>query len=289
MTKHPLLKIRHIARSLTKIEQLLQTVEILNQKLAGGTDAGRYMQFVPHMLPHGYGADIPGVNRRAIENRNHILRSYITGGTGIEIGALHNPAPVTDIARVLYVDYLPVAELLTRYPGFTGASLVEPDIIDDGETLHKVHYTDLDFVIASHFIEHCQNPIMTLQTMLSKLRPGGIVFLVVPDKRYTFDVRREITPFEHLLRDYEEGPQWSHRAHYEELARATCHMNNWTPEEQFEYDYNNVPDIHFHVWDADAFYQFIVATKQRLHLPIVIILHARNGVENICILQKQVP
>jgi hypothetical protein len=50
---------------------------------------------------------------------------------------------------------------------------------------------------------------------------------------------------------------------------------------------SNVQDIHFHVWDSDAFYEFIVACKRHYQLPLEIILHARNGFENICILQKQ--
>jgi hypothetical protein len=40
----------------------------------------------------------------------------------------------------------------------------------------------------------------------------------VPDKRFTFDKQRPETDFAHVLRDYREGPQWSHDDHVREFA-----------------------------------------------------------------------
>lgn len=240
----------------------------------------------PHVLPHEYGGQIDSVYVQMIQNRNSLIREVIVSGTGLEIGALHNPTPLNEEVRVLYVDYLPLDGLQDRYREIPGTIIKMPDIVDDGETLTKVDRTDLDFIIANHFIEHCQNPILAIRNMLSKLRPGGFLVLAVPDKRFTFDAGREITDFEHLSRDYEQGPEWSHRGHYEDFARATHQLNGRTVEEQFEHYYNSVADIHFHVWDHGAFFDFVHMLNQRYSFPIECMVYVRNGFENLCIAQK---
>ena len=41
----------------------------------------------------------------------------------------------------------------------------------------------------------------------------------MPDKRYTFDFRRPLTPLEHMVADHEQGPERSRAEHYEEWCR----------------------------------------------------------------------
>ena len=98
-----------------------------------------------------------------------------------------------------------VAELRPQYHELATAPLVEVEIIDDGERLDKIADASQDFVIANHFLEHCQNPIMALRNMLRVLRVGGILFRAVPDKRYTVDVERPVTTLDHVWRDYAQG------------------------------------------------------------------------------------
>ena len=128
----------------------------------------------------------PSFDRRSVAD--HYLK-----GKGIEIGALHNPLNVPDTIRVQYVDRMSVADLKKHYPELSDLPLVEVDILDDGEELTRIPSASQDFVIANHFIEHCQNPIKTIQSMLRVLKPTGILYLGIPDKRYTFDVHRPLT------------------------------------------------------------------------------------------------
>jgi len=44
-----------------------------------------------------------------------------------------------------------------------------------------------DYCLASHVIEHIPNPIAFFQSIAHLLKPGGVLSLAVPDKRYTFD------------------------------------------------------------------------------------------------------
>src|SRR6059036_2532729 len=88
--------------------------------------------------------------------RKTIASTYLRGD-GLEIGALHNPLKVPPAARVKYVDRMCVADLRREYPELSGKHLVDVDILDDGETLASIGDGTQDFVIANHFIEHCEN------------------------------------------------------------------------------------------------------------------------------------
>jgi SAM-dependent methyltransferase len=144
-------------------------------------------------------AVLPG---RVVSRRRRIAKRYLSG-EGIEIGALHNPLPVPRSARVRYVDRLPVSELRAQYPELEQEPLVQVDILDDGERLAMIADSSIDFVIANHFLEHTQDPVGTLLNAFRVLRPEGILYLAVPDKRHTFDRDRAVTPLGHVLRDFE--------------------------------------------------------------------------------------
>jgi SAM-dependent methyltransferase len=95
-------------------------------------------------------------------------------GDGIEIGALHEPLGVSNRARVRYVDRTSVAELRIHYPELSNLPLVPIDILDDGETLSSIGDDCVDFVIANHMLEHCEDPLGALSTFLRVVRPGGV-------------------------------------------------------------------------------------------------------------------
>jgi SAM-dependent methyltransferase len=187
-------------------------------------------------------------------------------GEGIEIGALHNPLPVPRSARIRYVDRLTVSELRAHYPELKQEPLVQVDIVDDGEQLSTIADSTLDFVVANHFLEHTQDPVRTLMNAFRVLRPGGILYLAVPDKRYTFDRDRPVTPLDHLLRDFNEGPQVSRRDHFEEWARLVERV----PEEEaarraeqlMDQDYS----IHYHVWTEQEVLELLTEIRERFDL-----------------------
>jgi SAM-dependent methyltransferase len=206
-------------------------------------------------------------------------------GDGIEIGALHQPLVVPDTARVKYVDRMKVAELRQQYPELVNTSLVEADIVDDAETLATISDATQDFVIANHFIEHCQDPLLTFQNLLRVLKTGGILFMAVPDKRFTFDVDRPCTTLDHVLRDFSEGPQWSKRQHYEEWTRL---VNKQTDPSQANAETEHLIDmkysIHFHVWSAPELLELVQAVRRIAQFELELFL--RNGIESIVVLRK---
>ena len=156
---------------------------------------------------------------RNLYRERSVLAALFIHGTGIEIGALHHPLDMPASVEVQYVDRLSTPDLVSHYPELDGESIVQVDIVDDGKTLESIADASQGFVIANHLLEHCPDPIGALGNWLRVLRIGGIVFLSVPDKRYTFDRNRPVTKLEHIIRDWREGPQWSRKQHYEEWAR----------------------------------------------------------------------
>ena len=119
----------------------------------------------------------------------------LLSGEGLELGALNRPLPVHSGMKVQYVDQFPKDKLREMYPELENTEVVEPDILDDAETLATVENGKYDFVIAAHVIEHMKNPIQAIENWLRVVKKGGKVYLVIPDKRASFDKMRVRTSF----------------------------------------------------------------------------------------------
>ena len=191
-----------------------------------------------------------------------------------------------------------VADLRAEYPELADWDVTEPDIIDDGEKLEKVAPESQDFIVANHFLEHTENPIGTIQTHLGKLKPGGVLFYAVPDKRFTFDFRRPVTPLAHMVADYEQGPEISRREHYEEWtrlvigedrllggARTQAASEEWATAKARELE-ETAYSIHMHVWTQAEFLDLMLEVRRRTEAGFDIEAAARQGIEFMVILRK---
>jgi hypothetical protein len=126
---------------------------------------------------------------------------------GLEVGALHNPAPVPHCARggMLYVDQATPAELAKLYPELTGSTFTKAHLIDDGNVLKLVPTASRGFLIASNVIEHMPNTLLAVEAWLRVLRVGGIALIRCPWKCATFDRSRPVTSWSHFVDDYRRG------------------------------------------------------------------------------------
>jgi SAM-dependent methyltransferase len=221
----------------------------------------------------------------AADRRVWLAREFLRG-SGLEIGALHNPLWLPPGVTVRYVDRLPVAELRRHYPELGHLPLVDVHVVDDGETLATVGPASQDFIIANHFLEHTQDPIGTIRRHLDVLRPGGILYLAVPDKRWTFDVRRPVTPLAHLYRDHEDGPAASYLGHVREWAALVDGLGGEALEERVRRLVEMNYSIHFHVWTERELLELLVNLRERLRLPFDVRAMLRNGIENIYVLER---
>jgi SAM-dependent methyltransferase len=209
------------------------------------------------------------------------LAAHYLKGEGIEIGGLHLPLKLPAGARAKFVDRLPVEDLRKHYPELARERLVPVDIIDDGEKLSTIGTSSQDFVIANHFIEHCENPIDTLGNLMRVLKPGGMLFMAIPDKRYTFDIDRPITPFDHIVRDYRESPAWSREGHYDEWVRVVEKVEGDGPTAERKKTLMDMAySIHFHVWTQKELVEMVLRLQEDFKFPweTEIILKGRGEV-----------
>lgn len=74
------------------------------------------------------------------------------------------------------------------------------------------------FVLSCHSLEHSANPLKCLGEWRRVLEPEGKLLLVLPDPRYTFDRRRPVTQFEHLLEDFHRDTGEDDLTHVDEVV-----------------------------------------------------------------------
>ena len=225
-------------------------------------------------------------------DRLGISANYIKG-EGLEIGALNYPLTVPAGAKVRYVDRISAEEHTHIFKDMKLSDMVHVDIIDNGEVLGTVSDASQDFVIANHFIEHCQNPVMTIENLLRVLRRGGVLFMAMPDKRYTFDIKRHETAMAHFLQDYREGPAWSEEMHYQDFVRNTEWSDNCKTDEDIAKVIQHLKDInfsiHFHVWSNATMIDFFQMMRHELKFPFEIeicVAPHHGGNESIFVLRK---
>ncbi|HEY6470637.1 MAG TPA: methyltransferase domain-containing protein [Candidatus Dormibacteraeota bacterium] len=183
---------------------------------------------------------------------------------GLEIGPLASPRVRKSEGPIRYLDHAGATELKQKYESDLGMrgrldEIVDVDyVIGDKQTIADAVIADapFDYVLASHVLEHIPDPIGWMDDIARILRPGGILSLVIPDKRYCFDINRSLTRISDLV-----------DANMRHLRQ---------PSYSQVYDFNanallDLVDAHA-VWRGDADYS--TATRQGVGDPDVYALEA---------------
>jgi SAM-dependent methyltransferase len=171
-------------------------------------------------------------------------------GRGIEIGAHDRPIPGI---RPWYVD---------RAREFAG-SRCPAHVLADAACL-PFRDSSLDYVATSHVLEHLPDPAGAIVEWYRAVKPGGIIYMIVPDRRLTFDCGRARTPLAHLLEDFDRGTTASDATHIDEFFERVD-MRQFNPalkgadaaafrEEQRQAHHRAAREgreinIHFHVFE----------------------------------------
>ena len=114
-----------------------------------------------------------------------------------------------------------------------------------------------DCLISSHSLEHIANPMKALLEWRRVLRDRGLLLLVLPDRRYTFDWRRPVTSLEHLREDFQRDTPESDLFHLDEILALHDLSRDppaGTPEQFNERCLNNAEfrAIHHHVFEPET-------------------------------------
>ncbi len=90
--------------------------------------------------------------------------------------------------------------------------------IAEGDNLSFIDNNCYDFLLSCHSLEHIANPLKALNEWNRVLIPKGKLVLILPNKECTFDRKRPITSFEHLIEDLKNNIDESDSTHFEEIV-----------------------------------------------------------------------
>ena len=128
-------------------------------------------------------------------------------GKGLEIGgSAHNPFGL----NTLDVDFTDSMDTKFKKGEIRccGQAL-KVDIVAPGDDIPLPDQSQ-DFIVSSHVIEHFTNPIKALIEWDRLVKPGGIIFIIVPHKERTFDREQKCTSLQHLITDFQNNATQPH-------------------------------------------------------------------------------
>lgn len=148
---------------------------------------------------------------RHVERREKLVGGIdLSSAVCAEIGALCNPVLTKADANVVYIDYADAEALRKHYSGNPSVDpdrIVETDAIWGDQTLSAALKKPVNFIVASHVVEHVPDLVSWLNELHSALTEGGQVRLAIPDRRFTFDFLRRETELSDVLAAYLTSPR----------------------------------------------------------------------------------
>lgn len=225
---------------------------------------------------------------------NHRQAGYeLLTGHGLEIGAFHQPAIIPSHCTVEYCDAQSREDVIQYFPELDLETLVHVDYICDldQQGLSIFESNRFNFVILNHVIEHVANPIKIIAELFRIIQPKGYVVISAPDKNFTFDRKRPLTPFIHLKEEYENNVTEVTDAHYLDFLQGVHPEVLQLGPEALQVRLNSVRKRreHAHVWNSQTFTEFMQQTLELLKLEancIFISLAETNHLEYFSIWQK---
>ena len=232
----------------------------------------------------------------------------------VEIGPSYSPTiPRADGYDVRTVDHTDRAGLVAKYEGIG----VPTDKIEDvtavwtGQKLEELLPAGAHAaVIASHVIEHTPDFLAFLQGCGALLAPDGALYLIVPDRRYSFDafqsssdpakifadnfLKRQVHGFESVYRMasqvYADGTMTWAQAPVSALALTNSFNENWLPVVEDLLRKGKYVDTHGTFFTPSSFVLLIEEARHfgRLNLALELITRSR-GAEFLAVLRPAGP
>src|ERR1700744_1226468 len=151
--------------------------------------------------PPEAGRKNPRRNGEFDPHKNHFLK-YIDPARprGLEIGPLDLPMIEPHEGHCEFADYHSTDELKRMAAQLSGT---DPDFVPHIDYVIAGGYDavprDYDWIAAANILEHVADVIGWLRTVGEHLKPGGLLFLALPDRRYPFDTHRHLTTVTELV------------------------------------------------------------------------------------------
>lgn len=186
------------------------------------------------------------------EKRSELVDKYLKNLCGVEIGA----ASYRDFGlNTLNVDINDNQKVDTVYRKrqleLTG-KVSKVDFVAPGDEL-PFNDSFWDFVLTSHVLEHFFDPIKALKEWHRVVKDGGYICLILPDKRKTFDKKRERTALNELI---------DRHANQVSNSEIAAHHNVWVMEDVLELcKYLNYDVVEYRETDTKVKDSFIIMVK----------------------------
>lgn len=222
---------------------------------------------------------------------------------GLELGPLSAPVLKKDEANIRYADHMTLEGLKEKYKNepVVLSDIVAPDYVLADKTLKQaVGKQKFDYIIASHVIEHIPNTVAWLYELADILKPGGVVSLIIPDKRYTFDFNRRISEpadvigayydqlerfssammydfASHCLPDLDTKKAWDDPEHIRKLKPRWSHKQV-NEKLRHNLDPSDYVDCHCYVYTPASFVEILRAliTERLLDFEVVYFLETQQ-------------
>lgn len=220
--------------------------------------------------PQPEAAPAPAPDPTVVRTAPRTRMMWALAGSGVELGPGHHPYPLpVPGASVRYVDRWEPSENEDLFPELgEDPGFPEPDIKANFDTdgLSPLPDESQDFVIASHVLEHLADPIGMLAEIERVLKPGGYALVLLPDKRFTFDAPRDVTPLEHLVEEHAAKVTEVSDEHVREfVTKASVHD---VPADESEWpeviELHRRRSIHVHCWTETDFPPVLVHAIREL-------------------------
>ena len=136
--------------------------------------------------------------------RDRLLADFdVSGLRGVEIGPLSRPLVKRAESDVYYIDHCSTEDLRKKYaddPAAHPEKIEDVDFVWADQPLVALlgDKVPVDYIVASHVIEHVPDLVGWLKEMSDALKVGGRLLLIVPDKRFTFDIYRRLSSIEEV-------------------------------------------------------------------------------------------
>lgn len=206
-------------------------------------------------------------------------------GSGVEVGPGANPCvKPSRLVNVKYVEALAAEEWARVYGKHSSddqmADLWMNYVVASAHQLEIFPDESLDFIFSNHVFEHLVNPLGILRNWYRKLKPRGFVAAVVPDARFTFDLRQPVSTLEECIDELGNGDFCLQARHYEKWCRYTAPYN--TPEDLIRRRYS----VHAKYYTPDSFRAMADYSSRELGWDRIFVQSTLNGKDFSVMLRK---
>lgn len=220
-----------------------------------------------------------------IRNKRILHDINIKKQEGLEIGPLTAPVVRKEDGSIFYLDHMSLEELKKKYkkePVDLDKICPVDYVLKQNSVAKTVAGKTFDYVIASHVIEHVPDMVSWLNDLGAVLKPGGVLSLVIPDRRFTFDIQRSLTEPSEVIgayldktkkftsaslydfavnyaKDIDTASAWSDPEYYIKNPPK----NRWTKQEAWDMCQDNLkPDVyvdsHCYVFEPESFLKILL-------------------------------